>query len=43
MDPFCSNGLSPLNESEEHDNKGDDQQDMDKITHRVSAYQPQQP
>jgi hypothetical protein len=38
MNPFRLNGLPSLNDSEEHDDKGNGKQDMDKITHRVTAY-----
>jgi hypothetical protein len=37
------NGSPPLNDSDQHNNDGDDKQDMDKITHRIAGDQPQQP
>jgi hypothetical protein len=36
-------GSSSLNDSDQHDNDGDDQKDMNKITHRIATHQPQQP
>jgi len=37
------NGPPPLNDSDQHDDNGDDQQDMNKVTHRIATHQPQQP
>jgi len=33
----------PLNDSDQHNDNGNDQQDMNKITHRIATHQPQQP
>jgi hypothetical protein len=37
------NGSSPLNDPDEHNDNGNNQQDMNKITHRIAAHQSQQP
>jgi len=37
------NRSPPLNNSDQYDNDGDDQQDMNEITHRIAGHQPQQP
>jgi len=34
---------SSLNNLDQYDDDGNDQQDMDKITHRIAGHQPQQP
>jgi hypothetical protein len=36
-------GPPPLNDSDQDYNDGDDQQDMNEITHRIATHQPQKP
>ena len=43
MKPPYLKGPPPLNDSDQHDDNGNDQQDMNKITHRIAGHQPQQP
>jgi hypothetical protein len=37
------NGSSPLDDSDQDDDNGDDQQNVNKIAHRIAGHQPQQP
>ena len=37
------NRFPPLNDSDQHNDNGNDQQDMNKITHRIATHKPQQP
>jgi len=37
------NGPPPLNDSDQYDDDGNNQQDVNKITHRIAGHQPQQP
>ena len=36
-------GSSPLDDSDQDDDNRNDQQDVDKIAHRIAGHQPQQP
>ena len=36
-------GSSPLDDPDQNDDNGNDQQDVNKITHRIAGHQPQQP
>jgi len=36
-------GSSPLDDPDQDDDNGNDQQDVNKISHRIAGHQPQQP
>lgn len=43
QDLSSSKELSPLNDPDQHNDDGNNEQDMDKVTHRIAGHQTQQP